>query len=70
MLGKFQNDNNINDYDLFVGFLQIYDLFLNINQTSNDTIFHELQRQNKEYLEKIIQQNQEIIDLLKNNKVD
>lgn len=70
MLGKFQDDNNINDYDLFVGFLQIYDLFLNINQTSNDTIFHELQRQNKEYLEKIIQQNQEIIDLLKNNKVD
>lgn len=68
MLGKFQNDNNINDYDLFVGFLQIYDLFLNINQTSNDTIFHELQRQNKEYLEKIIQQNQEIIDLLKEEK--
>lgn len=65
MLGRFQNDNELNEYDLFLGFLQVYDLLLNLNQTSNDTIMHELQRQNKEYLSKIIKQNEEIIDLLK-----
>lgn len=70
MLGKFQENNNENlpsEYDLFLGFLQIYDLLLNLNQTSNDTIMQELQRQNKEYLSKIIEQNEEIINLLKNN---
>lgn len=70
MLGKFQEDNKnnlLNEFDLFLGFLQIYDLLLNLNQTSNDTIMQELQRQNKEYLSKIIEQNEEIINLLKNN---
>lgn len=58
MLGKFQEDNKNNlpnEFDLFLGFLQIYDLLLNLNQTSNDTIMQELQRQNKEYLSKIIE---------------
>lgn len=65
------NNNNLpSEYDLFLGFLQIYDLLLNLNQTSNDTIMHELQKQNKEYLSKIIKQNEEIINLLKkNNKI-
>ena len=69
MLGKFQDNNNNNnlpsEFDLFLGFLQIYDLLLNLNQTSNDTIMQELQRQNKEYLSKIIEKNEQIIDLLK-----
>lgn len=60
------NNNSLpNEYDLFLGFLQIYDLLLNLNQTSNDTIMQELQKQNKEYLSKIINQNEEIIKLLK-----
>jgi hypothetical protein len=41
------------------------DYNLNVTQTSNDVLFKELQRQNKEYLEKIIKQNEEIIKLLK-----
>lgn len=60
------NNNSLpSEYNLFLGFLQIYDLLLNLNQTSNDTIMQELQKQNKEYLSKIINQNEEIIKLLK-----
>lgn len=60
--------NNPTNYDLAIGFLQVFDLILNINQTSNDVLFQELQKQNKEYLEKIIKQNNEIIQLLKKAK--
>lgn len=60
------NEENISDYNLLLGLLQVYDLFLNLNQVSNDTILKELQIQDKKYLEKIIKQNEEIIKLLKN----
>ena len=60
------NDNMPNQFDLFIGFAQIYSLLLNLNQVSNDTILKELQNQDKKYLEKIIKQNEEIIKLLKN----
>lgn len=60
------NEENISDYNLLLGLLQVYDLFLNLNQVSNDTILKELQNQDKIYLEKIILQNEEIIKLLKN----
>ena len=60
--------NNLTNYDLAIGFLQVFDLILNISQTSNDVLFQELQKQNKEYLEKIIKQNNEIIELLKKAK--
>ena len=60
------NEENISDYNLLLGFLQVYDLFLNLNQVSNDTILKELQNQDKKYLEKIIEQNNQIIELLKN----
>ena len=68
MYGKLFNKNTPNDYDLLLGFLQLYDLLLNVSQTSNDTIMHELQKQNKEYLQKIIQQNNQIIELLNKMK--
>mgnify|MGYP001625163463 FL=1 len=58
-------EENIIDYNLLLGLLQVYDLFLNLNQVSNDTILKELQNQDKIYLEKIIEQNNEIIKLLK-----
>ena len=60
------NEENISDYNLLLGLLQVYDLFLNLNQVSNDIILKELQNQDKIYLEKIIKQNEEIIKLLKN----
>ena len=64
------NDNMPNQFDLFIGFAQIYSLLLNLNQTSNDTILKELQKQNKEYLERIIEQNNKIIKLLENKRKD
>lgn len=69
MGNNVDNEENINDYNLLLGLLQVYDLFLNLNQVSNDTILKELQNQDKIYLEKIIEQNEEIIKLLKKNKV-
>lgn len=65
MGNNVDNEENINDYNLLLGLLQVYDLFLNLNQVSNDTILKELQNQDKIYLEKIIEQNEEIIKLLK-----
>lgn len=70
MLGRFQGNNQPNDFDIFIGFVQIYSLLLNLNQTSNDTILKELQKQNKEYLERIIEQNNKIIKLLENKSKD
>lgn len=69
MGNNVDNEENINDYNLLLGLLQVYDLFLNLNQVSNDTILKELQNQDKVYLKKIIEQNEEIIKLLKINKV-
>lgn len=66
MENNLNNEENISDYNLLLGLLQVYDLFLNLNQVSNDTILKELQNQDKKYLEKIIKQNEEIIKLLKN----
>lgn len=43
-------EENISDYNLLLGLLQVYDLFLNLNQVSNDTILKELQNQDKIYL--------------------
>lgn len=65
MLGKFQEDNIPNNYDLVLGLLQVFDVLLNMSQVSNDVLLKELQKQDKEYLEKIIEQNEEIIKLLK-----
>lgn len=68
------NSNNNEEiptgYDLFLGFLQIYDLMLNLNQVSNDILLQELQKQDKEYLSKIIEQNNKIIKLLENKNKD
>lgn len=68
MLGKFQEDELSSNYDLALGFLQVFDVILNISQVSNDVLFKELQKQNKEYLQKIISQNEEIIKLLKSKE--
>ena len=54
-------DNQSSNYDLAIGFLQVFDLLLNLSQVSNDDILKELQHQNNEYLEKIIEENNLII---------
>jgi len=54
-----------NRLDLTSLILQILSLDLISKDYNNSDLMNELQHQNKEYLEKIIQQNNEIIDLLK-----
>ena len=56
-----QNNQNPSSYDLAVGFLQVFDLLLNLSQTSNDELMKELQHQNKDYFEKIIANQEEIL---------
>ena len=62
--------NNQPNYDMAMGFLQTFDVLLNLNQVSNDTLLEELQRQNKEYLEKIVTQNEDIQGNLNERTID
>lgn len=49
---------------LLANVVQIFNYIENAQQTSNDRIMMELQRQNKLYLETSIKQNNEIIERL------
>ena len=57
-----------NSLDLTSLILQLYSLILLIQDYNNSDLMQELQRQDSEYLEKIIKQNKEIITLLKERK--
>lgn len=59
------NNNGFFLLNVLANCFQMLDYNLNVTQTSNDVLFKELQKQNKQYLEKIIKQNEEIIKLLK-----
>lgn len=54
-----------NSVDLTSLLLQLYNLILLIQDYNNSDLMQELQRQDSEYLEKIIQQNNEILKILK-----
>lgn len=63
-------NNNYNNLD-FLDFLTIFSVGLQImtydqtmKQTSTDDIMKELQKQDREYMEKIIEQNNEILKKL------
>lgn len=49
---------------MFDTFLQMADFQMNVQQSSNDDIMRELGRQNNEYLEKIIANQEEILKRL------
>ena len=55
-------NNMVNNLGLVLQALSLQILFQDYNNTD---LMQELQKQDSEYLEKIIKQNQEIIDLLK-----
>lgn len=55
-------NNTIDNLSLILQTLSLEILFKDYN---NSDLMQELQRQDKEYLEKIIKQNEEIIQLLK-----
>lgn len=57
-----------NNLDLTSLILQLYSLILLIQDYNNSDLMQELQRQDSDYLEKIIKQNEEIISLLKERR--
>lgn len=54
-----------NNLDVTSLILQLYSLILLIQDYNNSDLMQELQRQDSEYLEKIIKQNNEILTLLR-----
>ena len=62
-----RNNNQLGQLDalaLFSDILQVYNTYLNIKQTSTDTILKELQSQDRNYLTKIVEKQDEIIKRL------
>ena len=57
-----KNENVVNSLSLVLQALSLQILFKDYN---NSDLMQELQKQDKEYLEKIIQQNNEILKILK-----
>jgi hypothetical protein len=57
-----------NNLDATSLILQLYSLILLIQDYNNSDLMQELQRQDSQYLEKIIQQNEEILKILKERK--
>ena len=57
-----KNENVVNNLSLVLQVLSLQILFKDYN---NSDLMQELQKQDKEYLEKIIQQNNEILKILK-----
>lgn len=56
--------NVLERLDVIANVLQILNYIENTKQTSNDKIMKELQHQNAEYLEKIIKQNEKILQII------
>ena len=56
--------------EFFEILLQLYSIDLIIKDYKNTDLMQELQKQDSEYLEKIIEQNNEIIKLLKGGEYD
>ena len=54
-----------NNLDLTSLILQLYGVILLLQDFNNTDLMRELQKQDSEYLEKIIQQNNEILNLLR-----
>lgn len=61
------NNNIVNNLSLVLQALSLQILFEDFN---NSDLMQELQRQDKEYLEKIINQNEKIISLLEERRND
>ena len=57
-----------NSIDITSLILQVYNLVLLMQDFNNTDLMQELQKQDKQYLEKIIRQNDEILKLLKERR--
>ena len=57
--------NNLNSVDMTSLFLQALSLQILFKDYNNSDLMNELQKQDSQYLEKIIEQNEEILSLLR-----
>ncbi len=62
--------NNSNPVDVTSLILQALSLLILFRDYNNSDLMRELQRQDSEYLEKIIKQNNEILEILKRKEVN
>ena len=60
--------NPMNALNVFGLYLDLQNYVLNLKQTTNDDLLKELKMQDEKYLMKIMEQNEKIIRLLKENK--
>lgn len=59
-----RNEQFYDNLTLYAAALQMIDMFLLLREASNNDIMEALQQQNKEYMEKIIDQNNRILRIL------
>lgn len=59
-----RNEQFYDNLALYAAALQMIDVFLLLGEASNNDIMEALQQQNKEYMEKIIDQNNCILRIL------
>lgn len=67
------NNRNLEGLDLinmFSVFLSCLNYDLNLKQASNDDILEEVRKQTDKYLKQIIEQNEKILNLLKDGRVE
>ena len=57
-----------NNLDITSLILQLYSVILLLQDFNNTDLMRELQKQDSEYLEKIIKQNKEILEILKERR--
>lgn len=62
-----RNEQFYDNLALYAAALQMIDVFLLFGEASNNDIMEALQQQNKEYMEKIIDQNNRILRILSEN---
>ena len=61
------SDKNLDNLNIVANLLQIATFLMTLTEASNDRLMKELQHQNKDYLEKIVQQNQQILERINQN---
>ena len=59
-----RNEQFYDNLALYAAALQMIDVFLLLGEASNNDIMEALQQQNKEYMEKVIYQNNRILRIL------
>lgn len=62
------NNNQLQNLDITANLSQLVSLFLLLKDASNNELMDKLNDQNESYLKRIVEQNEEIIKLLKELK--